>query len=777
MADTQRAQATSVSSFLAEIPAAAWQRPIGLPVERPPRARSRFPIIDDGPFQGAPLGGLGAGTLARTYRGDFARWHLDIGRHVYEPIPACMFSLFMAQGEHRVAQALWTEAPAQSLGTWQWRYPVAAGTYYALYPRSWFVYDWERFPARVMVEQFSPVLPHNYRESSFPIAVFLWYAENPTDQPVRVGILFTWQNLLGRWWDRRDTQGGQVHLARREALNEGLMVGVVLTDGRDEVTEGWQGSFALAALETSGVQVTYITRFAANGDGAAIWEDFAADGALDNVEDPSPAPAGEEPAAGLAVTFELAPGERRQVPMVLAWDLPIAQFGGGDKWYRRYTAFFGTSGRNAWAIAKEGLQHYQQWREAIIAWQRPVLEDPERPEWYKSALFNELYYVADGGTAWVVDPAQPDGLGHFAQIECFDYPFYETLDVRFYGSFPLLMLWPELEKQVMRDFIPTVTAEDMQQRQIESNGEWRPRKVAGAVPHDLGMPSEAPFRLPNAYTWQDANVWKDLNSKFVLLIYRDYVATRDEGLVREAWPAVKAALAYLKTFDEDGDGLPENDGIPDQTFDTWPMKGPSAYCGGLWLAALQAALRMADLVDDPEAKATYSRWLTQAQAAYEAKLWNGRYYRYDTESPYAESIMADQLAGQWYMDVCGLPPIVPRDHVRSVLETVYRHNVLGFQGGTMGAVNGIRPDGTLYTDADQAEEVWSGVTYALAAFMLHEGMNEAAWRTAQGAYRVTYEGGLWFRTPEAWDKDGNFRASMYMRPGAIWAMEYALQRR
>ncbi|WP_376789078.1 hypothetical protein, partial [Thermoflexus sp.] len=76
MADTQRAQVTSVSSFLAEIPKAAWQRPIGLPVERPPRARTAYPIIDDSSFQGAPLGGLGAGTLARTYRGDFSRWHL-----------------------------------------------------------------------------------------------------------------------------------------------------------------------------------------------------------------------------------------------------------------------------------------------------------------------------------------------------------------------------------------------------------------------------------------------------------------------------------------------------------------------------------------------------------------------------------------------------------------------------------------------------------------------------------------------------------------------------
>jgi hypothetical protein len=30
-------------------------------------------------------------------------------------------------------------------------------------------------------------------------------------------------------------------------------------------------------------------------------------------------------------------------------------------------------------------------------------------------------------------------------MECYDYPYYSTLDVRFYGSMPLLKFWPDLE--------------------------------------------------------------------------------------------------------------------------------------------------------------------------------------------------------------------------------------------------------------------------------------------------------------------------------------------
>jgi non-lysosomal glucosylceramidase len=60
--------------------------------------------------------------------------------------------------------------------------------------------------------------------------------------------------------------------------------------------------------------------------------------------------------------------------------------------------------------------------------------------------------------------------------------------------------------------------------------------------------------------------------------------------------------------------------------------------------------------------------------------------------------------------------------------------------------------------------------------MMQESMTDEAWKTAQGLYHVIYQSkGLWFRTPEAWDIQGNFRASMYMRPTAIWALEIAQQ--
>jgi non-lysosomal glucosylceramidase len=754
------------------IPAAAWSRQIGLPFENPSHERVFYDMIDDGPMQGAPLGGFGAGTFARTYAGDFARWHQEIGQHYYYPLAANMFSVYARQGDQAIAQALWTGRPEQGLSAWQWDYPVGAGTYYALYPRSWFVYDWDQLPVDLRVEQFSPIIPGDYQATSYPVALFNWTATNPTDQPVTVGVMFTALNMLN------EPRQGQVHTARAEETGAGRIVGVEMRQAIPFAEREGYGSMAIAALETPGVTVSYRAGFNALGDGADIWDDFAADGALDGQDHERRSQTGEFLGAGVTITFELAPGQTISAPFAMVWDTPVMSFGAGEDWFKRYTAFYGRDGDNAWTIAVSGLQQMNAWRAAIDAWQEPILADESLPLWYKTALFNELYYLADGGSAWehgrVGDPDPgPDYFGRFAYLECFDYPFYNTFDVDFYASFALLELWPEIELSIMRDFAAAIPAEDRSQFQVEYSRKVAQRKVPGAVPHDLGSPFEAPWTLLNAFTWQNTNEWKDLNAKFVLRLYRDAVLLDQPELVSELWPAAVMAMDYLAAMDEDGDGIPENDGLPDQTYDTWTATGVSAYSGGLWLAALAAMREMALMVGDDSAAADYAAKLDTALSVYEKTLWNGDYYNYDETS---DSIMADQLAGEWYARISGLS-VLPDERVDSALNAIYDNNVLQFNGGQMGAVNGMRPDGTPEV-GEQAAEVWTGTTYMLAAHMLYRGLDDQGWGTAYGVYKHTYEtGGLWFRTPEAWDADGNFRASMYMRPLAIWAMETALERR
>jgi len=757
-----------------QIPSAAWRRGIGVPPERVGRPRVDQPMIDDGPWSGVPIGGMGAGSIGRTYRGDFRRRHLTVGRHRVEDDPYSAFSVFVGQpeggGRAHVLSTLRPDAP----GAWAFDMPVGGGTYHALFPRAWFEYEWPELPIRLVEEQLSPVVPGD-ESSALPVGTFTWSIENPTDRPLVVGLMLSWLERL----DAETGVGGPaVHAVARAAGAAGVEVRAPAAGG------GMPASLALVAREAAGVEVS-----ARGGLPVAavdeVWRDFAADGALDGESDggatgtPSAASPAEGRFAATAARVTLAPGGRAEIRFALAWDLPFAIFGDGARLPRRYTRRFGTAGDNAFAIAAEALIEADSWRTRIDTWQAPILDDPARPDWYKAALFNELYFLLDGGTLWTDDgperPAADAGrdAGRFALLECVDYPFYNTLDVDFYASWALLRLWPELELGIARAFAATVAEADDDVVTIEATGAQVVRKVAGALPHDLGGPDESPFGRSNRYQFQDPNVWKDLNPKFVLRLWRDHVVTGDPTLLAETWPAVQAALEFVAAMDRDGDGLPEHDGTPDQTYDTWPMHGPSAYGGSLWLAALAAGARIAEIVGDGSAALRYGELFARARASYEAKLWRGDRYAFDGRS---DSVMADQLVGQWYADATGLGDLLEPERVLATLRTIHRLNVRGFGGGRMGPVNGMCPDGRVDRSSEQSQEVWIGTAYALAAFMIGRGLVEEGWETARGVAEVTYERGLWFRTPEAYDEDANFRASIYLRPLAIWAIEEALER-
>ena len=787
------------------IPAAAWRIPVGTAPSNPgaQRVEEHSGNIDDGYWQGAPVGGIGAGTFSRTDRGKFERWHLKTGTHKYQDVPANQFAVFaQPEGGAAVSMALAVGKPqGDALKSWNWSYPAGDGEYAALYPKSWFAYGTKALPVKLTVEQFSPILPNNYKETSYPVAVYRWTAENPSAKPVTVSILFSWTNMVGWFRSPSRTFDGALNQQNvnrfmtepvGSASASGDLSGIVFDRlRRGAVEEEWDGQFAIATLPGAGAEVTYLATYPATGDGSEVWKPFSKDGRLPNQALPV-ASSGDALAGAFAVRFTLAPHEKRLVPMALSWDLPVIQFGGGRKWNRHYTRFFGAEGTHAWEIARTALLHHEEWSQAIDAWQKPIITDESKPAWYRAELFNELYYLADGGTLWGQErtvsgeAAHPGAEDSFTYMECFDYPFYGSLDVRFYGSFPLLRFWPEIEKQEMREYAATVPESDPQ-RYIwgwKSSRENKiveyTRKVAGAAPHDLGSPNEDPVVRSNQYNYQDVSNWRDLNSKYVLMVWRDYALTgsSDDAFLRSSWPAVKQAMEHLKQYDTDGDGLIENGGFPDQTYDDWIATGESAYTGSLYLAALKATARMAGKLGEPATAQEYDALEQRAAAAYVKKLWNGTYFRYAVKGQDIDAVMAEQLAGQWYAGLTGLGDLVPKQMRVSALRKVYDTNVRKFAKGEMGAINGIGADGTLLHSNPQLEEVWTGATFAVASHMIVEGLADEAFATAKGVNNVVWrDRGYFFRTPEAYDIKGLYRASMYMRPGSIWSMEYALDKK
>ena len=792
-------------------PQASWSRPFGQGWESPYTVRYAS-NLDDGPNHGMPLGGFGAGCIGRAPDGNFNLWHLDGGEHWFGTLPDCQFALFESNGQRQRAHALAVKPDAdgsrpgagEPLSSWQW-YPASdgrrsTGTYAARYPLSWTHYSGV-FAAKVRCEAFSPILPGNYRQSSYPLAVFVWTLRNPTKQPLDLSLLLSWRNSCG-WFTNTDpaaavhfrddgspehnyvpaigrTQGQHNRWVDQEGLSGVLLNGEIAVP----IAEG-QGQWCIATAPQPGVRIQRCSRWNPAGDGSDLWSSFSRDGSIPDSDNDRRSGADDPASAALAVQCRLEPGQSLEIPLVISWDLPVTAFASGSRALRRYTDFFDASGTNAAALAAEALRDWRQWREAIQAWQQPVLERSDLPEPLRMALFNELYDLASGGSLWTAASPQ-DPVGRFGVLECLDYAWYESLDVRLYGSFALLQLWPELDKSVLRSFARAIPASDPTPRPIGwyfTQGKGRveaARKVAGATPHDLGAPNERPWDASNYTAYQDCNLWKDLASDFVLQVWRTFkLAPNGEDLrfLADCWPAAVQALHYLKTFDVNNDGRPDNGGAPDQTFDDWPLKGVSAYCGALWIAALEAALAMAQQLqlamglDTATEQRTFGSWLEQSRANFDALLWNGEYYNIDAESG-TPVVMADQLCGDFYARLLGLPAVVADDRARSALQAVREACFEGFQGGRLGVANGLRRDGTpLDPNGTHPLEVWTGINFGLAAYYRLMGEGGTALAITGAVVEQVYSGGLQFRTPEAITAVNTFRACHYLRAMAIWAL-------
>uniref|UniRef100_A0A0D9X3Q7 Non-lysosomal glucosylceramidase n=1 Tax=Leersia perrieri TaxID=77586 RepID=A0A0D9X3Q7_9ORYZ len=797
----------------------------------------------DNCYRGVPLGGIGAGSIGRSYRGYFQQFQIFPRIYEEKPILANQFSVSALHFAFLTSNAFVSRPNGKSystvlsapkadvlkgidkagIGSWDWKLKEENCNYHGLFPRSWTVYNGEPdHEIKITCRQISPFIPHNYKESSFPVAVFTFTLHNSGSTTADVTLLFTWANSVG---GKSELTGN--HTNSRMTPRDGVH-GVLLhhrtADGHPPVT------FAIAAKETDGVRNG---SFSGDGDG----------------EGKAASRPGSSIGAAVAATTAVAAGGTRVVSFALSWSCPEVKFPAGRTYHRRYTKFHGTdSDSSAECLAHDALlgddmilticflnarKKHMRWESQIEEWQRPILQDKNLPEWYPITLFNELYYLNAGGTIWTdgqppkntglssatepfsldtfstatngvtdVDgilhmvaaatssstPAAAMGttllldgeenVGQLLYLEGMEYNMWNTYDVHFYASFALISLFPELELNLQRDFVRAVLLHDPRLRRT-LNGATVPRKVLGVVPHDMGL--NDPWYELNAYMLHDPSRWKDLNPKFVLQVYRDVAATGNVGFAAAAWPAVYMAMAYMDQFDRDGDGMIENESRPDQTYDLWSVSGVSAYTGGLWLAALQAAAAMASIAGDASAEAYFRLRYTHSRRVYSDRLWNadGGYFNYDSSGgKNGDSIMADQLAGNWYAVACGLEPVVDGDKARRALAAVFENNVMKTKGGGVGAVNGMRPaaaGGGVDATSTQSKEVWPGVTYAVAAAMLQEeGMEETAFATAKGIYDGGWGNGYAFQTPEAWTEEGGYRALHYMRPLAVWAMQWAI---
>jgi non-lysosomal glucosylceramidase len=227
----------------------------------------------------------------------------------------------------------------------------------------------------------------------------------------------------------------------------------------------------------------------------------------------------------------------------------------------------------------------------------------------------------------------------------------------------------------------------------------------------------------------------------VLKCYREHLLSTDGTFLKRNWPRIKKAMQYEIGRDGNGDGV-----IEDKQWNTFDLDfiGPNTFVGALYLAALEAAARMADLQGD-KAFAEHCRAIAASGARWtEEHLWNGEYFiqRIPSGAPakfqYGDGCLADQLFGQNWAHQLGLRYLYSTDRVRGGLRAVYRYN----WAPDVAAQNQAYPPQRWFARPGDAglfictwprggrmeepvlyrDEVWTGTEYQVASHLLYEGM-------------------------------------------------------
>ncbi len=747
-----------------------------------PRSRTKWDVLF-APTQdtGVPLGGIGTGGIMRASTGAFSRWTIKAGGVKQFTLPSAGFVLRVAR-EGRAPRGFALQPAPDSDEMSAFTYAGPADHWHGLFPKAWHRHD-ALDGVEVGCLSFSPVIPGQLDAARLPLALFKWRLTNRGDTPLDASLAFTFPNLNGWFTDFGEDRPERPATGTfNRAVADDAFEGVVLDRARagDSLGES-TGEWAIACRRDDGVETSASVCFDGYGDGAEFWAPFIADGDAPALAESWIVEGGFRenlpglPTGAVAGRVALKPGESRELTFCLVWDLPVISFGQGRRWYRGYTDDWGVEGRSAAELCRHALSHDASWDADIDAWHRDVAREVGDAPHQAGMAINELYFLVDGLSVLTSARGSPDGRPHFGLIECHDYALYNTLDLWVYAAEAVGRHFPELAAMVAEDYADQTLATDARWRRHRWHHHLFAVNSAGTCPHDVGGPTEDPFVVPNSYTYRDGNEWKDLNCDLVLCVYREGRAMGADWR-RRLFPAVRTAIDHLQQFDRDGDGLIENDGTPDQTFDNIPMKGPSSYCGGLWLAALTAGVALAEEAGED---ALAARWREQAAAAGEAyttKLFNGSHFRVDTDGPLSEACFIEQLFGPFLARRLGLGDLVPPEMARAALRTVFERNFVEAGGGE-GAVSlsGIPETAREHLPhaADrtfQTSEIQPGFNFSFAAQLESWGLDAEADRLRRALHHELHvRRNLVFQTPAAYDRSGETcRAILNMRPLAVW---------
>ena len=622
-----------------------------------------------------PLGGIGTGTVSLGGRGNLRDWEI-VNRPAKGFHPGTAFFAIRTESGDGSVTTRAVEGPLD-LSEYEGAHGSAAqnhglprfreATFSTAYPFGRLELRDDDVPVEVDLEAFNPLVPTDVEASSWPVAVLRFVVTNRGTEPLTVSLAGSLQNFIGRD-GTTDVAAGNYNTTATGGP-EVRADGVLLRSREVDPAAEQYGSIALAVLD--GQDVSRRTGWADRTWGDSLldfWDDFSADGRLDERTSES-----ATPIASVADRRTVAAGATERFTFLLGWHFPNRR-----AWEKPAIVgnYYTTLIDDVWTMLCRFAAQLDELERRTVAFVTDFLGSDLPAQVHEAALFN----LSTLRTQTVF--RTPDGR-FFGWEGCSDH------EGSCFGS--CTHVWnyeqatPFLFGQIARSM-----------REVEFA---HATDDQGLMSFRVGLPLET-----SATDWRVAAADGQLGC--LVKLYRDWRLSGDDELLRSLWPAARRALEFCWIpggWDADRDGVME--GCQHNTMDV-EYYGPNPQMQSWYLAALRAGEEMARYLGVDDLATECRKLFDNGSAWMDEHLFNGEYYQHEIRPPASaddiapglrermgaadpthpvlqlgDGCLVDQLVGQHLARLTQLGTLLDPDQVVTTLRSILKHNGLsGFSG-------------------------------------------------------------------------------------------------
>ncbi len=597
------------------------------------------------------------------------------------------------------------------------------------FPVAHLTFEDGKFPGRVTLHAFNPFIPHDDENSSLPAAFFLLEIENTSDKEIEYSLCLNLQN--------------PAECSRNEAITTKEGKGIFFVNADKNKNEIGYSDFCILTDGEEVVSQEYWFRGGWKDAVTMFWNNFSSKYRMPERHFDE---AGKKDHGSVVSYVKVAPGEKKSVRFILAWNVPNMynswapykdESGIDISWKHYYATLF----EDSLATAKYALTRFDELYEKTLAFTK-ALHGAPLPSYVTDAISANLSVLKSPTVLRLTDGSLWGWEGCSENVGSCEGSCQHVWNY----AYALPYLFPRLERSLR---------ENTMRYALKENG-------------------MTAFRIPLPVGRDTYNVRACLDGQMgeVIKCYREWKISGDTDWLATHAKDIFKMLDYAHSpanpdrWDRDKDGVLE--GRQHHTLDM-ELFGPSAWLEGLYLLALDCGAKMADALGETERAKDYRVLYEKGKKWTNENLFNGAWFAqkvnlkdkallesFEDAMGYwnAESeeikyqvdggCIIDQMLSDFHAHLIGADGIFDKEKKDIALDSLFGHNfkssfrevanmwryfALNDEAGTMIC---SYPEGTKKPaiPVPYCEECMTGFEYALAALMIAEG------KTAKGEKMV-----------------------------------------